>query len=537
MSSNISHSGNLTSGVVFIPQHGNIGDGLIRGIFKTYFLIMLLAIAFIGTDCSRALVKLNLLRSKTVSVTMTTGWMQGAGLLNMIWELRALPGGWLGWLMLISTALDFVGEYCVAVTVRLRPQKTTAIRSNAMIMNSSTANVESRPNVQWGANRWATAAQLNSYTNGYQSGLGDLHYGIYRLVTNDTDFMARKDDEIGYWSCTRTTPAPIIYDQAFKGNKKEVYDNDIWTDLYKRDLLYGAGYYPSSWNVTRNKNGTAYGPSTHTIILTSSNYTVGNVFEIRAAVDTNDIDTLGTKQIHTYGCVLRARDSEQTVFKIARQIDIDYSLSKWSEAIAGAMFPDVRGFTSYPLNDLEITLQRYLNSMIMVAGSGESLSSPNTAGIEVGIVQMGTVIPYWIIVVASVVAALLLSLGTYFIFLLFAVEKAQIEYDRSNQDSKKVLGKEILDNTPIGLLEWMAHAAYESRDASRKPESKELRKWILSTTWHAGQRLGIVTESDHGRASSSQALTFPPHHASTPLMSGATYKHEYMVDKHEVRYF
>lgn len=495
--SNITFEGNLTSGVIFVPQHGNISDGFIRGLFKTYFLATLLLVAFIGNNCCRQVVKLNLLRNKTVRMTDTTGWIQGLGLFRVIWELRCVPGGWLGFLMILATALDLVGEYGVLVTVRLRSQQSKIVRQQGMIMNDSNANVNPRPNVAWGAYRWASVAQSNSFTNARESGLDEPRYGIYRIVTNDTNFMAAPYDIIGNWNCTRTTPlAGINYTQPLDG--PHISDDDIWTDLYNRNLLFGAGKYAATSNISITAaNGSVSGPSTHLAILTASNYTRGAIFEIATAFDTMDYDDRGSKQMHTWYCFLKAEDKEQTVFRITENIIIDSTLYSWTSNIAGAMFPDLRGSSSVSLPDIQLNLQWFLNSMIMVAGSGESLTTPNTSDIPIGIVQLATVIPYWVIAVTASVMALTLFLIAYYTFLSVALKKAQVLYDESNKMGHKVQSSEIMEDTPVGMLEWMTHAAYESRDAQEMPETWQLRKWIVSTSWNAGRRLGIVMAADY----------------------------------------
>lgn len=497
---------NSTAG--FFVSQENLSSGGVRVVFKTYFIALLVFIGFIGGICCRLNVRYKLLRGRLVPLTITTGWIQGPTLAKVSWELRRIPGGWLGVLMLLATALDLVGEYGVAKTVTSVPRRTTAFHPDGMVLSGESRT--SSPSANWEAFRWASQAQANSYRNSAQTHLGELHYGIYRFVTNDTNFMADDEDEIGYWSCSRTTKASIIYNQTFKtaGSKAtgcddtdEIYDNCIWNDLYDKDLLYGSGDNLAKSNVSFTSSLTGYptGPSTHTVILTASNYTVGSVFDIRVAIDTYDLDDKGSKAMDTYHCHLRAKDVERTVEQIARKINIDHTLWDWTENMVGALFPGLHEPGSYDLQWLETTLQFYLNSMIMVAGGSETVTTPNTSGYEVGVVYMATIIPYWVLVVCIIVFLQGAFLVVYAIYLFLAIRTARLVWDTSEKSTGRVSAKEIDNNTPVGLLEWMTHAAYESRDADQIPETFHLGNWILSTTWHAGRRLGIVRANEAGQ--------------------------------------
>lgn len=68
--SNITDRANL-----WIPEDA-INDGYIRGIFKTYFLVLVIFIVAVGNWCIQLWVKHKLLRwSQTVYLTQTLGWL------------------------------------------------------------------------------------------------------------------------------------------------------------------------------------------------------------------------------------------------------------------------------------------------------------------------------------------------------------------------------------------------------------------------------------------------------------------------------
>lgn len=513
---------NSTSGI-FVSQD-RITDGGVRVVFKAYFIILLFLIAVVGNYCCQLNARFRLLRGRRVPLTSTVGWIQGPAFLTTFWFLRSIPGGKLGLLMLLTTILDLVGEFGVAKTVRTVPRLSTKYHPSGMILSSSTTT--SSPNINWEAYRWASQAQVNSYRNGHDSGLGESHYGIYKMITNDTHFMAHNADEIGYWSCTRTTNKSITYDLAWKpAGADEIWDNDIWNDLYDKNLLYASGYYnlaQSNVSVTDPDLGYATGPSTHTVILTASNYTIGELFEIKAAIDTNDIDDKGSKQMDTFHCILRAKDAALTVQEIAKVIDIDSTLSDWCQPMVGAMFPGLHEPKSYSLQELEYTLQWYLNSMIMVAGGSESVTTPNQSGYETGNLIFATVIPFWIIAVCILVFLLWSFLVAFVASKWLAIKGLGLIYDKMEAGMNKIGAQEINENTPIGLLDWMTHAAYESRDVDHIPEYKDLKSWILSTTWHGGRRLGIVRTNEHGQVNPFRVPSFPMNPLSTQYQSAAS---------------
>lgn len=482
-------------------------DGVIRAVFKIYLLIIIIIIVVVGNKCLALWVKHKLLRGKTVYVTDTTGWLHGPPLAKAAFDVRKLPGGWLGWLMLLVTILDQVGEYGVAITVKAQLRTTTKVFEQGGLMNPDT--LTSSPSASWEAFRWAAAAQTNSYRNANQTNMATKHYGIYRMITNDTHFMATPEDTIGYWSCSSNTTTPLIYDQKWKGSAEEVYDYDIWTDLYVQGKLYD-GYQAAlaTANVSMYDNSSlSYGPATHTTIITASNYSTSSLFNISAAIDIKDIDDKGSKQMYVFHCILRATDTGRTVESIARTINPYATLTNWIPIMRGAFFPGLFETESYPIQDLEVTLQYYLNAMIMVSGASETVTTPNTPGYDLGVVYRATKIPVWILLICVVIFLIAALLTCLCVYLAIAARAAGLLHDSRNKDGICVPAREIHENTPIGMLDWMAHAAYESRDVQQIPKWNSLKGWIVSTTWHAGRRLAIVRGEEVGQVNPAKTPT------------------------------
>lgn len=485
-----------------------IDDGTVRALFKVYFVVFVILIGIVGDLACRLTARSALLRGRAVTLTATTGWIHGPSFVKATFQLRRIPCGWLGWLMLVATVIDLTADFGVAKTVTSVPITSTTYWPQGMVVSNNTKTT--KPSTQWQAFSWATLAQVYNSANAERWKLGNSRFGIYRFVHNDTNFLANNDDIIGYWNCSQTSE-PITYNQTFKGNKTEIYDVDIWQDLAKRHLMSGDSAVTANATAL-DKKGIAYGPVLHSTILSSSTTAIGYLFNVTAAVDTADLDIEGSKEIATWRCVLVSTDANKTVEQIARGIDISSVLAEWVTTIQGSLFPGLYTTKAYSLPVIKNTLELYLNAMIMVAGADETLTSPNTQKWRIGTYTFATLIPYWVIIVSSIIFAIALLLACYCLYLYLSIRKAQRTYEKheSQEDCNKVSAKEIADNTPIGLMDWMTHAAYESRDVDKVPEHKQLKYWILSTTWHGNRRLGIVKEDELGQTNPLRRQTTSP---------------------------
>src|SRR5262249_40800475 len=138
-------------------------------------------------------------------------------------QLRRLPGGWLGWLMLLTTILDLIGEFGVAKTVTKIYRASAAFQEYGMIIDMS-QTFQMFPDIHFGAYTLALLAQEYSASNANITGMGEDSIGIYRFIPQDVyNFMANEDDVIGKWNCATATQNPITYDQQYT-------DPDIFVD-------------------------------------------------------------------------------------------------------------------------------------------------------------------------------------------------------------------------------------------------------------------------------------------------------------------
>lgn len=476
-----------------------IDDGDVRVIFKIYFMVVIIAIAFFGGYCVTFNIRRWLLKGKAVPLTATTGWIHGPLLAKIGYQLRRLPGGWLGVLMLLTTALEFISDIGVAKTITLVTQRARTLQDNVMIVGDPGLGYSRYPDVVFTAFNWAKNAQDYSYNNQNLTGLGETQpYGIYRVLNQfDYYYMPTEEDFLGYWGCSHQTPSAIVYNYTLKGNDPELYDSTILFDLVKRGLMYnytGGGDVAANFSII--DNGTYVGPSFHLVLWTASSYTLGSAPNFTFAIETRALDSNGSKQMDVFECSLYSTDANNTVQNILRAIDIQSTPGRgWLATIAGAVYPGVDYSNSYDIPTLEATLNYYLNAMIMVAGSLQETDHVNARHLTYGVFEYATVIPYWIIAVAVVTFALLLFMIGYMIFLVLSNRRLKRAYEK--EELQGVPSKQIFDHTPVGLLGWMSQAAATSRD-SELPKEGQLRKWILSTTWHGEKRLGVVKEEEHG---------------------------------------
>ena len=112
------------------------------------------------------------------------------------------------------------------------------------------------------------------------------------------------------------------------------------------------------------------------------------------AVDTNELDDLGSKQIDTFHCQLRANDEEKTVESIARRIDRGYTLVEWIQDIMSSMFPGLHNSSSYEQQSIEANLQFYVSSMILVAGVTVDTARESTDNYGSDIAELMTRVSY-----------------------------------------------------------------------------------------------------------------------------------------------
>ena len=274
-------------------------------------------------------------------------------------------------------------------------------------------------------------------------------------------------------------------------------DRKVRRDLFERGLVNNLTSYT---NVSILTNGTSTGPSRHLWIASVNSTKFGDPFNLKFGVGVKDIDDGRIKHVKTWHCELQSRDSNNTVLSIMKRLSSARLLEKWGLAMAGAAWPGMDAEAAYTDDSIQSSIELYLNAATMVAGARELVETENVDELEYSVFRLATEIPFWVIGLCTILFCWVIFLFGLYIRLCVICRALRIAYD-SDLSQHHVSAKEVMDNAPCNLLDWMSHAAYESRDAEKIPEATQLKDWILSTTWHS-RRLGIVRKSEHGQVNS-----------------------------------
>src|SRR6266516_4482307 len=90
----------------------------VRLFFRIFFFVLFVLISVVGNKCCSNRAKLNILKGQRVRLTNMTGWLQNFDSFLSPIAIRALPGGWLGTLMIISYLLNLGSDF-VSTTIQL----------------------------------------------------------------------------------------------------------------------------------------------------------------------------------------------------------------------------------------------------------------------------------------------------------------------------------------------------------------------------------------------------------------------------------
>lgn len=90
----------------------------VRLIIRAYFIISSVILGFIGGECCKNAVKMDLYRGNKVQLSRMTGWVSGFTFAASIWDLRKLPGGvFMGIVMFIGILIAPVADLAVSAFV------------------------------------------------------------------------------------------------------------------------------------------------------------------------------------------------------------------------------------------------------------------------------------------------------------------------------------------------------------------------------------------------------------------------------------
>jgi hypothetical protein len=453
-------------------------SGTFRLGLRVYFVLILLFTSIIGNRCCHLRVKLDLLRGQRVKLTHMTGWLRGVSTFKVVRQLRRVPAGWMGYLMLLAAILSILSDLLVSALVQRTPLASACLFHQGLVLNAATASIY--PNINAAAFSWARSAQLISIYN------QDGWIGIYAKADNSTNFRATEQDVLGWWYCPETN-AGLSYSWSEAVG-------DVMDDLINRGLLY-----PNAFGQQVTAPDEDQG-ELQLVILSSSSEGPGTSFDVLAAVDLYDDESAETKTMATYHCTVQ-NDSTGIITGqdgILSKINMSWVLDNSMAAVQGNFYYGQNARTS--VEDPGFWLALILNSLVMASGSQESITSQvnstNAAHHLQGCIVDGTELPGIVITIWFITTFLFLFMLTYTVNLWFKVRRAQRIYDANNHYGAN--SKEICDHTPNGLVDWIRHAVHEAQTPSGpgpagvRPERHHLTTWLFSGS-HLGQRLGIVS--------------------------------------------
>ena len=313
-------------------------------------------------------------------------------------------------------------------------------------------------------------------------------------------FFATEEDVVGFWVCKSVSPVLQFTNKS---------DTVIMDTLLSKDYIYKNWYLFD--NTVQGQN-----TSTQILALSASSMVHGDHWDLKIAVDMLDVSNSNHMQV--WQCTLD--NAQPFVKRIHSNIDVNYTMTNWAPFFQAGLY---RGFNSdHPdvgqgANQVAAQLELMLNSVIMVAGTGNSIDIENP-GSDYGCLHSGTWIAIGIISMVFLVFAMVAFFIFYWIYLKISIFRARRQYDRSNT-GQSLDSKELDDSVPNSLLDWVAHAAHESKHSGERPKHHHLSKWHLSARFHGGRRVGLVPEHRSNWPQSDHAA--PTMIGPSPGMSAA----------------
>jgi len=368
--------------------------------------------------------------------------------------IRRLPGGsWFGMLMFVCTFLSLVSDIAVSGLVKTVTVPSRCLFGTGLVVPDSNSSISSVPPDNGATYSVAAQAQLTSAANG---GL----VGIYWKANRDLTFRADELDLAGQWNCID------INDEIEYAAGTSIIA--IGEDLIQRGYLYGPGNQSSAVRTTY-ENGTF----SHLIWWDSSAPLShgGMSFDIRASIDLTP-NAPDPKIMKSFQCTMNGTSVEW----VLENLNSSATLLLWSLPLQGNIY---NGQGSAASNDSRLILERFLNTLVMVAGGNNYLinTPPGTgddAGNTQGCLVSRTSVPWEIIFLFAIVSVVALVIIVDFIF-----GKIGRSLHRADRDYLS----RIKHETPNSLFDWMAQSVRErifQEDVESTFKEGDLRRWGFS---------------------------------------------------------
>ncbi|RHZ46076.1 uncharacterized protein CDV56_104519 [Aspergillus thermomutatus] len=427
-----------------------ISPGHARLVLRVYFLIFVSLIAWLTDRVLQSRAKLQIVRKGSIRVHRTLGWLQGFQLVKSVYDLRQLPGGKLGYtVMVILFALSKVTDLLTTTFVVQVEVKSRCLFGQGLVLNTTGPFLTAAPPSNGIPYIVAHNAQYFSLNN-------TCPVGIYAKVNQDINFCPGTQDILGSWVCS--TNATRTYSAAYN-------QQALATDLIQQGLLY-----PSP---AAEYSGFADGYYNHLVLwsssagLTSDNSS--DAWNVRAAIQTNASPFDDNVTMLALSCAMDAAPAET----IARAMNSTAALANWRATFQGLMY---YGTGTPSVSDPERELAILLNTMTMVQGgdnillSFPALDADQTQGCIVFATDVPLVIEALVLIVAGLFAGLVVLSIIYALRIRFTPRGV----------------REAIKYLPDGVVGWAVKAVQEHREEDEPDQlqrvrvrRREIKNWLV----------------------------------------------------------
>ncbi|KAJ5642892.1 uncharacterized protein N7484_005399 [Penicillium longicatenatum] len=428
----------------------DISSGDTRLVLRAYFLIVISLIAWLAGGVLQSRSQLRIMQYGSIRAHTAMGWQQGFDLLKMVYQLRQLPGGALGYsAMVILFALSKIADLLTANLVTQVAVKSRCSFGEGLVLNTTGPYLLTAPPSNGMPYIVAHNSQYFSLNN-------TCPIGIYAKVNQDVTFCPGVEDILGTWVCS--TDAIRTYSAAY--DKAE-----LSADLIEQGLLFpdptgeysGFGEYYNHFVTWSSSIG----------LNTNSSST--GTWGVRAAIQTNASPYDDNVIMLPLSCSMSADLAE----KITGAMNTTTALESWKTVFQGLMY---YGTGTPSVSDPALELAVLLNTMTMVYGGNNILLSvPAQDAVQTqGCIVFATNVP-------PVIEALVLTVAGVFIGLivLSIVYACRLQFTRRG-------GRDALKTLPDGVIGWAVKAAQEHRDNGdpdpgqhARVRRREIKNWLI----------------------------------------------------------
>jgi hypothetical protein len=431
-----------------------INAGHARLALRFYFILVLAIVTSFSEKVLLARARLQVIRNGSVPINRTVGWIQGGDLFKALWRLRTLPGGKLGFpLMVLVFSLAKITDLVTTARVQPVEVQSRCDFGTGMIFNLTYQTLPFPP-VNSRATLWASNAQYTSMGNSLSYSFDNqCEVGIYTKVNTDSSFCADEFDTFGTWVCT--AGANVTY-------QRNVNQNTLTLDLQNQGVLYNnaSAYY---WNVGSNYGGCPGQAAWNQYVGWSSSAasdSAKTVWDVKAVFQSN-FDPCADIELMTVDCTMEAPGAEF----VQSRIQSVSALKLWVSYVQGLMYS---GSYSLLVPTLTDELEIVLNTMIMVQGGGNfllwdptnfQLDNGGVVDPKQGCLILGTIIPAEVEFLVLFVALMMVAIVVTYLIYHFKV----LRHARDNKEASK--------HVPGDVVTWAALAAkeHQNRQVTHRP--------------------------------------------------------------------